>query len=55
MAGETENEVTVAEAILYATEGFFAIAAAINRLADATAGVELEPSEEEMVFLDGKH
>lgn len=56
---EVEVEISPELAVIIETVdgiagGLYAIAAAINRLADATAGEEVGPPEEEMGYLDGK-
>lgn len=52
--GDIQIEVLVlAKAIDNCAEGFHAIAGAINRLADATAGEELS-DDHELGYLDGK-
>lgn len=60
MAGrqETESEVPIEIAILAEVVdniagGLYAIAEAINRLADATAGEEMDNPAEDEVYLDG--
>lgn len=61
MAGETEEEVAVSVETLVLAEvidniagGLHAIAGAINRLAEATAGEEFSEDEEDSEFyLDG--
>lgn len=59
MVGEEEVEVSaeafiIAEAIGEVAGSLRAIANAINRLADATAGEELGENEDEVCYLDGK-
>jgi len=63
MVGETEEQGTIevsaealilAEAIDNVAGGLHAIAGAINRLADATAGEEVDDDLGEVGFLDGK-